>query len=103
MKTAEHYLAQLMKDLNAFQHTEFPSQEAQDSALSQLLNKPSEYLRDMHFNDVETSSYWDCRCSTHHVHIRDEHDSKCLKCGTSMNQRPNSFLHDVVIHLRDKS
>lgn len=110
MKTTEQYLAQLMKAMDVFEHTDFTSIESQDVALTELLKLPSQMRAEMRKDCVTTPRYWDCECEKNYIHsIKDTDmisEMTCNKCYSvvicpkcnfvPIEDRPDSHLVEVL-------
>lgn len=95
MKTTEQYLAQLMKAMDVFEHTDFTCIGSQDAALTELLKLPSQMRAEMRKDCVTSPGYWDCKCEKNYIHS--VNDLTCSKCNVqSIDDLPDSHLVEVL-------
>ena len=102
MKTTEEYLARILKEMEAFQHTKFTSTEAQDAALTSLLGMRERILSEMKENCVTTPNYWECDCKDVYLHPKTEgHPDAtiCIDCDVTHDQASDAILYDVLQNL----
>lgn len=94
MKTSEQYLAQILKAMRDFQHTEFKSIEEQDAALTALLSMREEMLANMDNTCVTTPNYWECDCKDNY--LNSSQTGYCHECQSDSDKCPDARISDVV-------